>query len=47
MRPPSTHTRLADVQTVFGLIGRQRLWHADLLERLVALRPVTYADWDV
>lgn len=38
---------LADVRTVFGLIGGQRLWHSDLLERLVELRPFVYAEWDV
>lgn len=38
---------LDDVRTVFGLVGGQRLWHSELLERLVVLRPVTYAEWDV
>jgi S-DNA-T family DNA segregation ATPase FtsK/SpoIIIE len=38
---------LADCRTVFALVGGKRLWHAEMLERLVELRPVTYAEWDV
>lgn len=38
---------LADCRAVFALVGGKRLWHSELLARLVELRPLTYAEWDV
>lgn len=46
VQPPGPDL-LDDVRTVFGLVGGQRLWHSELLERLLALRPLTYSEWDV
>ncbi|MBA2324923.1 MAG: DUF3631 domain-containing protein [Pseudonocardiales bacterium] len=38
---------LADVRTVFATVGGERIWHAELLARLIELRPEAYSEWDV
>lgn len=38
---------LADVRAVFASVGGDRLWHSELLDRLVELRPHVYGGWDV
>lgn len=44
---PAGPDLLADDRAVFGLVGEQRLWHSELVARLVELRPVPYSVWDV
>jgi S-DNA-T family DNA segregation ATPase FtsK/SpoIIIE len=43
---PACHL-LDDVRAVFASVGGDRIWHSELLAKLIALRPEVYGDWDV